>query len=340
LDIVFVIDALDECDAGAEREGLVSLLAALIKTGQTQQHRRTLILLNRDHYDLSFEGHDAPKGCVTHLNLDKEDLMQTDLKAFTEEKIRELIKFRPAYRNYHNQLVTKVYERASNGMFLMVVLVVELLRRSSDSSKYGIDRTIGTLPSNLQEVYQRYWDAINPVEKCQAKEIMAWIVTAVRPFHPQTLADALAHARLLSAENEVASIEELRPMDLGGDLKRLFGPLIQVSEKVELIHQTVKEFFLNRESEEHEENQLLHHDRNIHIALVCLFCLIKNRTNESYYASSINTILGVRIPPFYPYAKTYCVNHRQAAGVREENDQRIQEFDESVQRSGVTIKSP
>jgi hypothetical protein len=128
-------------------------------------------------------------------------------------------------------------------------------------------------------------------------------------------------------------------MDLGGDLKRLFGPLIQVSERVELIHQTVKEFFLNRESEEHE-NQLLRHDQNIHIALICLFCLMKNRTNGSYHASSINTILGVRIPPFYPYAKTYCVYHRQAAGVREENDQRIQEFDVSVQRSSVTIKSP
>jgi len=340
LDIVFVIDALDECDAGAERESLVSLLAALIKTGQAQQYRRTLILLNRDHYDLSFEGHDVPEDCVTHLNLDKEDLMQTDLKAFTEEKIRELIKVRPAYRSYHNQLVTKVYERASNGMFLMVVLVVELLHRSSDSSKRGIDRTIGTLPSNLQEVYQRYWDAIDPVEKSRAEEIMAWIVTAVRPFHPQTLADALAHERLLSAEDEVASIEELRPMDLGGDLKRLFGPLIQVSERVELIHQTVKEFFLNRESEEHEENQLLRYDRNIHIALICLFCLIRNRTNGSYHASSINTILGVRIPPFYPYAKTYCVDHRQAAGAREENDQRIQEFDMSAQRSGVTIKSP
>lgn len=168
---------------------------------------------------------------------------------------------------------------------------------------------------------------------------MAWIVTAVQPIHPQTLADALAHERLLPAEDEVANIEELRPMDLGGDLKRLFGPLIQVSEKVELIHQTVKEFFLNRESEKHE-NQLLRHDRNIHIALICLFCLMKNRTNGSYHASSINTILGVRIPPFYPYAKTYCVYHRQAAGVREENDQRIHEFDVSVQRSGVTIKSP
>jgi len=129
-------------------------------------------------------------------------------------------------------------------------------------------------------------------------------------------------------------------MDLGGDLKRLFGPLIQVSEKVELIHQTVKEFFLNRESDCHEENQLLPHDRNIHIALICLFCLIRNRTNGSYHASSLNTILGVRIPPFYPYAKAYCIDHRQAAGVREENYQRIQEFDMSVQRSGVTIRSP
>ncbi|KAK2686835.1 hypothetical protein QWA68_014728 [Fusarium oxysporum] len=325
--VICIIDALDECDPGNDREELVNDLEALLC--QEEKCGTTLILSNRDYWELSLENVDLPEQSVLHINLDQESDVQKDLRAFTVKFVEQLLKKRPAYQPFKERLIDKVFERASNGMFLMVRLVVELLYRSADSSPFGIDRTINTLPLTLQEVYQRIWESIEPSNKPRARQIMGWIIATFQPVAVQTLADALAHEMLLDSDDDEPTLVDARPIDLRGDLKRLFGPLIRVADTVELTHQTVKEFFLLEVDDCEEASSMplvLSDDRHIKIAITCLFCMTRNYKPEFNDASSVDTILGVDIPPFYPYARRYCQAHMSAAIKRGENEQAIYEF--------------
>lgn len=312
--IICIIDALDEFDPGEERdEFFATLEAVLCRRGEG---KLTLILFNRDYWELSFENINLPKQSITHISLDKEYETQEDLKAFTIESVESLIRRRPTYVPYKTCLIDQIYERASDGMFLMVNLIVDLLYRSTDSSPRGVDHTIKTLPSTLQEVYRRIWDSIDPSKKLQASAIMGWMVATFQPVAVPTLADALAHELLLKSEDNTLTLDDLRSRDPKGDLKRLFGPLVWIDDQVELAHQTVKEFFLLEGSDFAEKSRmpsLLPEDTHIKIAATCLFCLTRNSNPKFNDASSIDTMLGVKIPPFYAYARRYCMSHFEAA---------------------------
>ncbi|ORY15267.1 hypothetical protein BCR34DRAFT_585166 [Clohesyomyces aquaticus] len=339
--LICIIDALDECDNGAERDKLVADLESLVSGDE--KINITLVLLNRDYWELNFAHVDLPAHLITHINLDKNPETQEDIMAFTVEGVELLLKKRPTYNPYKARLIDKIFERASDGMFLMVLLVIDLLYRCTDSSPRGIDHTIQTLPSTLQEVYSRIWDSIDPLRKPRAEEIMGWMVATFQPIAVQTLADALAHEALLDSDDDSLTLDDFRSSDLRGDLKRLFGPLLWIDDTVHLTHQTVKEFFLlNKTSLPHvsASPSILPGDRHIKIAITCLFCLTRNRDPDFGDTSSIDTMFGFNTPPFYAYAKSYCLKHFVAATQSGEDANAIQEFRKMCLISKVLIGEP
>jgi hypothetical protein len=323
---VCVIDALDECDQGAQRDDLVSCLASIIRQ---DANKLAIIVASRDYWDITFESTSPSSGSVIRVNLDDENAMQTDLRAYTERCVKDFIKKRPEYSSYEDELIIRICGRAGNGMFLMVQLLTDLLYRSVDSSPMAIRCTINSLPSTLQEVYRGIWQTIPPGNEPRARQVMCWILTAFRPIAVQTLADALAHETVLDDETNDISLIDARPIDLKGDLKRLFGPLIRITDTVELVHQSAKDFFFLESNRQllQSKYSVLTPDRHIDIAKVCVFCLGQNKQSADYDAGSNKTILGIKIPPFYPYAHRYWSRHREAAVRNHESNEKIALFD-------------
>jgi hypothetical protein len=148
-------------------------------------------------------------------------------------------------------------------------------------------------------------------------------------------------------------------IDLEGDLQRLFRPLIRITvntwfhngvelpenlSHVELVHQTVREFFLPKADGAHISPELCQ-NRHAHIARICLSLLpptlkaLDPRTDyrEVSVDLSVDTVLGagagVRIRPFWRYASEYARHHRQQAIKEKEGSQLIAELDNIYQRT-------
>lgn len=322
--IVCIVDALDECDQGAKRVNLINDFKYILLR---EDCRVIFILLNRDYWDLSLEDLKLPAEASLHIELDRRDETRDDLRFFTDNWIEQLVRRRPAYKIVQKRLAEKIFNRASDGMFLMVYLIAELLLKSTDSSPVGIDRTIEFLPSTLQEVYQRIWDSIE--YKDRARQIMGWIVALREPVTWQTLADAMAHEQLMEHDQENAesnfSLQDFRTIDLLGDIKRLFGPLVTTHDKIELAHQTVKEFFTMADEDfanpSDAPNVLSPANGHIRIATVCAFCMRDNAGDRVY--DSFDSIVGVQVPPFYTYAIRNHEGHYIAALQRKEDREMI-----------------
>ncbi|RDL37811.1 uncharacterized protein BP5553_05244 [Venustampulla echinocandica] len=323
---IYIIDALDECDQGAERDESVRCLSSILN--QDTNNKLTMIVASRDYWDITFEPTSPGSDSVIRANLDEEDAMKRDLEAYTERCVKDFIKKRPEYSSYNDELILRIRDRAGNGMFLMVQLLTDLLYRSVDSSPAAIRRTINSLPSTLQEVYRGIWQTVPPGNEPRARKIMCWILTAFQPIAVQTLADALAHETVLNDETDRNSLVDARPIDLRGDLRRLFGPLIRIGDAVELVHQTVKDYFFLESNQQQLQTKfsVLSPDRHINIAKVCLFCLGQNK-HAMTSANSLNSILGVGVPPFFAYAHKYCNRHREAAVENHESNETIAKFD-------------
>ncbi|KAF2193637.1 hypothetical protein K469DRAFT_691167 [Zopfia rhizophila CBS 207.26] len=307
--IVCVIDALDECAPGSERDKLVACLTNTLRSCGT--HKLTIIVLSRDYWNLRFQSSQPHPGRLFRIKLDEMDAIQKDLMAVTKFNVDKLIASRPAFSSYQEQLVQKIYGRASDGMFLMVELLIDLLYRSPDSSPRGIDRTIKSLPGTLRDVYKAIWTSIKHDHEAQAVHLLRWILTALRPLPVASLADALAYEAILDDDTDELTLDSARPLDLQGDIDRLFGPLVKIRDGIiDVAHQTVKEHFLEPDG---TNGSVLIRTCHSKIAEVCMLCLACNMQPGYTDSSSMDTIFGTKVSPFYTYARYSYVGHLNAA---------------------------
>ncbi|KAH0551180.1 hypothetical protein GP486_007490 [Trichoglossum hirsutum] len=348
---LIVIDALDECDPGRDREKLVRLFTEIIQAKGNVAI--TAIVLSRPYWDISFEELDARS--YFHIDLDGEGDMQKDLRAFVEKNVDKFVSKRKGYGPFRDDIFTRIFNRArgpQSGMFLMVELLIDLLDRSTDSSLRGMRDTIDSLPNTLEIIYQRIWEGIDESDQEYARHMMTWILTMFGSVKVDTLADALAHEAFLASEGDISddAMEEARPRDLASDLKRVLGPLIRISgdyehQYVRVTHQTVKEYFMPSNGKPLDvveaKRPSLEKDFHIHIASICVLGLVLYereftgdwRNGDAPPVSLTLPLSGWtyiwkrELTPFRAYAKYECIKHRWAARDAGESQKEIDEFD-------------
>lgn len=361
--ILIIVDALDECDSGTDREKFILFLRELIRG---EGHAIvTAIVLCRPYWDMNFE--ELDRKARFHIDLDGAADIQEGIRLFTAAMVKDFVKKRGGYASIEDLMVEKILSRAlgpNGGMFLMVELLIDLLTRAKKSTLKATIDTIESLPSTIQEIYQRIWEEIDPHDRQYARRMMTWILTMFAPVRVTTLADALGYETVLLGDRELsgAAVNEERPNDLSGDLRRLLGPLVRIAtfhgtEIVTVTHQTVKEYF-DTSKGKHAEGELqwpsLVEDFHIHVAKVCLISLMlcgsdhlehghdeealsrivslrrsdaSIRSEKTIYTRASFTSGGPTWQEFHVYAKTRCIKHRGAAILAEENQQKIEEFD-------------
>ncbi|EXJ76784.1 uncharacterized protein A1O5_01292 [Cladophialophora psammophila CBS 110553] len=269
-----VIDGLDECDSGSERDALLELFSKVAGASQGGTTPVAIVATSRPYAEISFSG-----GYTNILDLNTEKAMDQDLATYIRHGVANLVSKRPKLAAYQQVIVDKLENRADK-MYLLIRLLLEVLLHMIDSSPYSIDSILVSLPETLSDIYDQIWSRVASAEEGRARMIFSWLLCAIRPFTLIELGIAIAtydynkwhqqhegtKFRLNIAGHETTRhIQDknglltkippfhrarfegyipFMPLDLEGDLNRLFGPLVKISRSHKL----------SREGSEHEDS--------------------------------------------------------------------------------------
>jgi hypothetical protein len=209
-------------------------------------------------------------------------------------------------------------------MYLLVELLLVMIPDLTNSTPYAVKKALNSLPSSVGEIYEKIWTVRDPWSTL----IWSWIIFAFRPLSIEELSTALAVHQLIQSKDQFPppELSDFVPVDLEGDLQRMFGPLIQISNSnrdVRLIHQTVREHFMEQLGKRHARAS------HLRLAEVC-FRTIDGTTADSLdgdsrsIAASMNsdyTVTGganLDAMDFAVYAKSYATRHLDEADMIEE----------------------
>lgn len=267
------------------------------------------------------------------IDLDSAAEMVKDLRRFADMKIEELVIKRPLYAALSEQ-IHQVFEDRADGMYRLIELVVEDLENMTVSSTAAIQRMLHSLPHDISDIYDMLWARIHDNSLGQATLIFTWILFSFVPVGQDTLAQAIA---VFSGPN--GTLQDARqnvPVDVVGDIQRLFGPLIRVTKSwIQPSHPSVRDHFLqrnsllgNRDNEtsdrgDPETERRLNSEAHTSMALTCLKYLNWEAEEEQDQDESSGQALGA----LYEYASTHFASHvSRATRESEALDAEIQSF--------------
>lgn len=230
--IMVVIDALDECDEDEVRE-MVSFFEDLGEEA-ISNGRAFRVLFSSRHYP-----HITIERCVEMILEDQQGHSQDiDKYLFSE--------LRAGKGKQAQQIRQEIVERAS-GIFMWVVLVVQILNKASDHGQaHALQKKLREIPSDLNELFRRMLtrDCQNMDEM---KLCLQWILFAKRPMKREELYFAI----LSGSESDGSFLWD--PDDISTDTMDLFllsssKGLAEVTKSknptVQFIHESVRDFLL------------------------------------------------------------------------------------------------
>lgn len=230
-----MIDALDECHEVPRRQFIkdISRIAGIIQRQSAGYSR--IIITSRHYIDITF-----PSAII--IDLDKSPAMLEDVRQFIYFKVGELVKERPHYEADMLNICEILSERA-DGMYRLVELIMQDLLYVTDSSPLAVRRILESVPHDIGEMYDRIWSRISAVDLPRARRIFAWILLSLGPLSVEAMGLVIAISSTPQGANH-RFLERNIPVDVVGDLRGLFGPLIRIGTSVEVSHPSVKDHFL------------------------------------------------------------------------------------------------
>ncbi|KAI4122622.1 MAG: hypothetical protein LQ338_005716, partial [Usnochroma carphineum] len=244
-DVICVLDALDECDEH-EGETLVEALESLCVHQQTlfSTSRLKFLVTSRPYYYIRRSFDELRR--VFH-NI---ELAGSDESAKIKEEIDVVIRHRVAKLGQENRLAKKVTDHlekrlleTENRTYLWLRLLWEIVRKSLSGTITEMNKLIDNLPAGIQDSYEIL------LRRCPepsfARRVLQIVSVAYRPLTLDEIDVAL------SVNEQTSSYTDL---DLEGcsrlqeTLPTRCGLMISVVQsKVYFIHQTVKEFLLDKD---------------------------------------------------------------------------------------------
>jgi WD40 repeat protein len=242
----WVIDALDECQAGSE---LIPLLLKVMK--ELPVH---IFLTSRDPVEAHSQH--IPAGTKILSDEISRDDTQFDIKLYLERQMDSL----PSGNDEERQAIKSQILKKADGCFLWVKLILDELRRVHRSTE--IRQVLENVPSDMDALYSRILDSMSrtlqPMGKGLAKAILTWTVCA---------------AQALTTEELKAAIQLHicdRVIGIGSAITSLCGQLVYVDlhhQRVHVVHQTVREYLFRAKNSEFAIDKHLGHRQ---LAMTCL----------------------------------------------------------------------
>lgn len=230
------IDALDECDVDSVRE-IVHFLAAAGASAFRRSLDLRICLSSRHYPTISIQN--CPEIMVEGANT-------TDIGTY----IREKFKFIPeSEQDAMAAIEAKLIENAA-GVFLWIVLVVDLLLQDVDAGQpvQVITERLKRVPRRMEDLYAELCASLKPEEVVFSLRLFQWVlVMDARDIQDTCLAALFATPGSWERMTDWGYSEDAKPpIDrLVRVLKNYTRGLIEyTSGTVQFIHETAREFFL------------------------------------------------------------------------------------------------
>jgi WD40 repeat protein len=215
--IYWVIDALDEADdRGVLLEFIQTIPSSFICIKVLLVSRQTTELVTQ--FDRL--GGKMPMSCLALKNSEE------DIRTYVESEINYL----HALADYQTQIVDKLLQGAHNNFLWVSLALKEILECNTMED---LEDVLEGLPPDMEHLYRRMEDLINPKNLGLAKTILTWAACSRRPLTMDELAEAL--------KPEFAVLHELDVM-----INRVCGQFVVVDSTKHLImvHQTAREYLM------------------------------------------------------------------------------------------------
>ena len=230
------VDALDECDEGSIRD-LVYYFRSVTDFAYAAGSDLNICLSSRHYPAITVQR--CPEITVEYGNT-------ADIVRYVYVKLHDSSQVDNTIPSLETQIVRK-----ASGIFLWVVLVVEMLIEMIDDGKTAKDMedTLNNVPMDLEELFSNLFRTLKPNERPKAVKLLQWVLLAEKPLNPADICLAI----VFTSETPYRSLQEWKT---SGEYVRSYEQmvrmirsysrgLIEVTDSVvQFIHESVRELFL------------------------------------------------------------------------------------------------
>ncbi|KAE9966187.1 hypothetical protein EG328_009103 [Venturia inaequalis] len=256
--VVLVVDALDECDENEIRD-MISLFEEL-GAEATSKQRELRVLFSSRHYP-----HITAERSVQLILEDQQGHGQ-DVQQYVSSKLK-------AGRAKMVESIRREICNRSSGIFMWVVLVVEILNKVFDHGQvHAVRKKLQEIPDDLNDLFK---DILTRDRQNMDEMLLClqWVLFANRPLKREELYLAMLSGLLLDQDSTPWDPDETSLEDMAKFILSSSKGLAEITKSkdhtVQFIHESVKDFLLKKgglnqiwpKPDTDADNTSLSHDR-------------------------------------------------------------------------------
>ncbi|KAK7219770.1 hypothetical protein V2G26_007773 [Clonostachys chloroleuca] len=229
-DAILVVDALDECSSGRSQ-----LLDFIIQSSSISSSRVKWIISSRNWPEIEEKLDNARHKARLHLELNQYSVSNA-VDIYIGFKVDQLAQNK-RYDQETKDAVQRYLTRNADGTFLWVALVCQELAEPKIRKRHTLSR-LKSFPPGLDALYSRMMEHIDESEDAdRCKEALAIVLVVYRPI-------TLEELKVL-----IESPEDLDKGELEEIIKYCGSFLTLREDVIYLVHQSARDFLLNRASD-------------------------------------------------------------------------------------------
>ncbi|PLB50853.1 hypothetical protein P170DRAFT_316896, partial [Aspergillus steynii IBT 23096] len=243
--LVFVLDALDECN-DEERADLIESLNRTFSNNSQSPGKSKFLLTTRPYSEI-ISRFDGLLDKFPHIHIPGESqssMISEEVNRAIGHKVEQLTKLSTKNKQYLKERLLAVENRT----YLWVSLVIEFIRtRRIRNTKDGVSNALNNLPMSVYEAYESILSKSDRGDDVFVVKALNLVLAAVNPL-------SLTEMNVAMGMN--ASTKSMDELDLEDDkdfkasLRDMCGLFISIcDDKVYFIHQTARDFLLKKQPE-------------------------------------------------------------------------------------------
>ncbi|PTB38413.1 hypothetical protein M441DRAFT_174273, partial [Trichoderma asperellum CBS 433.97] len=250
-EIICLLDAIDECEdqSGQGRSELLKALCTLYGAETRKSSNLKFLLTSRPYVEIhrSLQPLQIPGLPVIHLSGESEDEIEKisrEINIYINARVQDIGKRLRLTQSECDLLLQKLMH-VPNRTYLWVYLVLDFIENSINVNDMMIIEATSNIPTTVDEAYERILS--KSFNTGQARKALHIIVAAARPLSLREMNFALA-----LADGHQLSYDDLDPLyddRFRETLRNICGLcVVIVDSKIYLLHQTVKEFLVKKDT--------------------------------------------------------------------------------------------
>ncbi|RYN17333.1 hypothetical protein AA0112_g12092 [Alternaria arborescens] len=230
--VIFFIDALDECEQWQVRS-MISFFENLGELAVSSGRSFRVCLSSRHYPEVTIQ-----RGII--LVLEGQEGHTQDINNYLESALR-------IGTSATAQKIRKDLQEKSSGVFMWIVLVVDILNKEYDGGRmYALERRLKQIPADLHALFQDILTR-DSNDKDELILCLQWVLFAKQPLPPEQLYLAILAGTepdaLTTQHHQEVTFEIIRKFLLRSS-KGLTEITKTKNKKVQFIHESVRDFLL------------------------------------------------------------------------------------------------